>query len=81
MKTNNGFGKIFDLQQKLSAADIHHNLTSYRDGYIAIQAVVPGQRWEIEISEDGEVIVEVFRSDGKILNETSLEELIKEFSD
>lgn len=76
-----GFSKIFDLLEKLSAAKIHHGLTSYRSGYIAVQAVVPGQRWEIEISEDGEVIVEIFRSDGSILGEVELAELIARFSD
>ena len=43
-----------------------------RDDAILVDVVVPGQRWEIEFLLDEEPAVEVFKSDGKILDAAAL---------
>lgn len=37
---------------------------------------VPGERWEIEFLEDGQVEVEIFQSDGQILDKDALSKLL-----
>ena len=44
-------------------------------------SIAPGEYWEIEFLEDGEVDVERFRSNGHIDDESALEELFAQFSD
>jgi len=46
-----------------------------------VEVTVPGERWEIEFREDGEIGVEVFASKGRIQGAESLEELFRRFSD
>lgn len=73
--------KFFNIIDQLSQAGIHYSLASYRKGMVMIIASVPGRRIEIEISDDGEIEVESFLSDGVIDGENGLMSLIKEFSD
>jgi hypothetical protein len=46
-----------------------------------ISASVPGERWEIEISRDGDVDFEIFCSDGEMYDGAFMEEKINKFSD
>ncbi len=71
----------FQIIARLNAARIHHSITSIRDDAIMIDAAVPGERWEIEVFEDGHVEIERFRSDGEIADETALADLFARFSD
>ncbi|WP_235822092.1 hypothetical protein [Gottfriedia luciferensis] len=45
-----------------------------------VEVTVPGQRWEIEIMNDGTIEIEKFISDGDFYDAIELEVLIKEFS-
>ncbi len=60
---------------RLDEADIHYTLQSIREGAISVAVTVPGQRWEVEFHNDGDVEVEVFESDGEIRDERAIEEL------
>ena len=71
--------KLFELVRKLEDAKIFFTLRRNRTDGISIEAVVPGQRWEIDVLEDGDVAFEVFRSDGSILDEAKLEEFIEQW--
>lgn len=71
----------FDIIARLNAARIHHTITSIRDDALLIDAAVPGERWEIEVFEDGHVEVERYRSDGEIADEAALTELLARFPD
>jgi len=42
---------------------------------------VPGERWEIELTADGTVQIEVFRSDGEISDASKLDDLFARFAD
>ena len=46
-----------------------------------VEAVVPGQRWEIEFMSRGDVEIEKFLSDGTIYDSREFETLLKEFGD
>lgn len=46
-----------------------------------ICASVPGERWEIEISKDGNVEFEIFKSDGNLYSGEYLVQKIEDFTD
>ena len=43
-----------------------------RPDALMVTAVVPGERWEIEVFGDGHLEIEVFRSAGQIFDEDHL---------
>ena len=45
---------------------------------IMITIAIPGERWEIEVDQAGEVYIEKFRSDGSIYPEDELERMLEE---
>ncbi len=73
--------RLTQILDQLRAAGIHTTLRHDREGAISIDATVPGERWEIDLLDNGEVEVEVFRSDGTIFGESKLAELLERFSD
>ena len=62
---------------RLDGADIHYTLSSVREGAITVGVTLPEERWEIEFLSDGDVEVEVFRSDGDVHDASMLEELFQ----
>jgi hypothetical protein len=73
--------KLFAIIESLKQARISHSLYLNRDDAVTVLAVVPGYYWEIDVFKNGDVEVEVFSSDGEILDEIRLAALIAEFSD
>ena len=53
----------------------------YREGAISVVVRVPGEYWEVDFLEDGDVDVERFVSSGAIEEESALDELFARFSD
>jgi hypothetical protein len=72
---------LLDLLSRLKAAGIHYTLSDHTQDAVMVEVAVPGERWEIEIHDDGHIGVEVFVSGGKIRDETLLHDLFKRFSD
>jgi len=72
---------LFSFLQELRQTKIHYRLSDPRDDAIMVEVAVPGERWEIEFSEDGSVEVEVFRSDGQIRDVSSLSDLLNRHAD
>ena len=72
---------ILSVLRRLDAARIHYRLEPTRDDAIAVEVTVPGERWEIEFLELGEVAIEIFRSSGEILDARALADLLARFSD
>jgi hypothetical protein len=60
----NAFQGFLDFLRRLEEARIHYSLAHFRDETVAVEVVVPGERWEIEFFADGSVEVEVFSSVG-----------------
>jgi hypothetical protein len=71
----------FELIARLNAARVFYTISSIRDGALLIDAALPGERWEIEVFEDGHVEIERFRSTGEIDDETALAELFARSSE
>jgi hypothetical protein len=42
---------------------------------------VPGQMWEVEFVQDGEIVIEKFKSDGELFPEEELKILFRDFSE
>lgn len=77
--------EMSDSKQKLKAdeivrilhdADIHFICANYRTDAISFLATIPGERWEIDILEDGEVELERFITKSKIEDENKLKALV-----
>src|SRR6266540_6843544 len=60
------YAKLMGIIRALEAAQIHFTVTRYRDDAVSVQATVPGERWEIDVLEDGDVDFERFVSDGGV---------------
>lgn len=73
--------KVLTLLKRLQEARIFYTLAHNQEDAISIQVVVPGQRWEIDIYNNGTVDVEVFKSDGTILDLTAIDTLFRDYSD
>ncbi len=73
--------RLFGLLVRLKKARIHYRLDQIRDDYIMIDVTVPGERWEIEIPPEGDIEIEIYRSDGQMFDEKKLGELFEKFSD
>ena len=74
-------GELVDLLQKLKDANISFKLDHYLGDSISIIIAVPGERWEVDINRDGEVQIEIFRSQGELFDASMLDELFKNFAD
>lgn len=72
---------LYILLNRLQRAKIHHVVRHDREGAVTVDIVVPGERWELDVLEDGTVEIEVFKSDGTIHGESKLRELFAKFSD
>lgn len=75
------FDKLLTFVQRLEAARVPFQLKKNLEDAISILAFAPGEYWEIDFWADGEVYVERFRSNGKIHDESALEELFTLWSE
>ena len=72
------FSHLLAFLGRLSAARIPYTIRHSRPDAIMVRVVVPGERWEIDFLEDGDVDVEVFRSAGGVVAADGLlDELIR----
>lgn len=67
---NRGLSKptLHEFIRELEGAGTHYLLVPAGAGAVVVQVTLPGERWEVEFSEDGEPEAEVFRSDGKVFS-------------
>ena len=78
---SNIFDKLVSFLQNLEQQKIVYTLAHNRDEAIMVIVAVPGERWEIEFLSDGSVEVEKFISNGEIVGEESLNELLARYSE
>ena len=81
MSEINALKKLLALSDQLKAANIHHEVTRYREDGVSIIATVPGERWEIDVLDDGEIVVEVYKSQGGCRGAETLKDLFERHSD
>ena len=75
------FDRLLAFLRRLEDAKISHQLADYREGAVSVVVRGPGEYWEVDFLEDGEVEVERFRSNGHIDDESVLAELFAQCSD
>ncbi|GAA6622062.1 hypothetical protein [Scytonema sp. NUACC26] len=73
---SNGFNKLVAFLNQLEQEKISYTLAHNRDETIMVNVAVPGERWEVEFFEDGSIEVEKFISNGEILGEEILMDLL-----
>ena len=74
-------GDFINLLNKLEIANISFKLDKYLGDAVSIIITVPGERWEVDIDRNGDVQLEVFRSDGEIFDASKFAEVFCRFSD
>ena len=79
--TANHFSKLIAFLERLDQSKIPYTMEHSREDAIMILAFAPGEYWEIEFLQDGEIDIERYRSDGHIEDEAALEELFRLCSD
>jgi hypothetical protein len=72
---------LLGLLARLRAAHIHYELSDPTDGAVMVSVSVPGERWEVELHEDGQIGVEAFVSAKGVQGAEALEDLFCRFSD
>src|SRR5256885_733912 len=70
---------VASIKRQLKSAAISYIDCVRRDGALSLDAVVPGERWEIDVLDDSSVEIEVFKSDGEIYDESKINELVRRF--
>jgi hypothetical protein len=70
--------KLISFLEKLESEKFSFKLDKIRDS-ILVEVYVPGQRWEIEFMQDGEIQIEIYKSEGRICGEEMLEVLFRDF--
>ena len=77
----NVFKRFTDFLDRLEKEKIGYWLERSRDDAMMVIAVVPGEYWEVEFLDDGQVEVECYRSDGKVHDQSILAELFAKHSE
>lgn len=67
--------ELTDLLDRLDAAEIQYTLASVSEGAIEVGIDVTGEHWKVEFNDDGEIEVEIFRSDGQVFDYGIIEDL------
>lgn len=69
--------RLTNFVDRLDTAQLHYTMTSVTEGAIRVGVTVPGEHWQIEFADDGDVEVEVFRSNGELFDLEKADELIE----
>ena len=77
----NVFADLLSFLKRMDDAKIACTLRHSREDALMVRINVPGERWEVEFLQDGDVEVERFISDGDIQPASALDELFARFSD
>jgi hypothetical protein len=75
------FSRLLGFLERLDSAKIGYVLKHSRVDALMIVAYSPVGYWEIEFLVDGEIEIERYRSDGRIEDESILEELFASWAD
>ena len=66
--------KMFDFLDVLESESVTYRLSWNRPTALMVEVFIPGEHWEVEFLDDGDVDVEVFKGQG-VVGEEALEEL------
>ena len=69
--------KLTKFLDRLDDAGIHYTLSSVEEDTITVGVRLPDERWDVGFDADGDVQVEVFRSEGDVRGAEALEDLFE----
>jgi hypothetical protein len=72
---------VLDFLNELERRKIHYTLQHNRANALMVLIAVPSERWEAEFFDDGQIEVEVFKSNGEITGAESIKRLFETFSE
>jgi hypothetical protein len=72
---------LLDFVERLQRAKLHHEFSAPTERAVMVSVRVPGEYWEIEFHEDGDVGVEVFRSVNGVEGKERLDDLFMRHGD
>jgi hypothetical protein len=72
---------LVSILKEIESRKIHYTLQRYLDDSISLCVAVPGERWEIDINQFGEMQIEIFKSNGEIHDSEMLDDLFERFAD
>lgn len=67
--------ELTDLLDRLDAAEIQYTLASVSEGSIVVGIDVSDEHWNVEFMDDGDIEVEIFKSDGQVFDYSVIEDL------
>ena len=59
-----GYQSFFDMCAELDRRHVKYDVVSVRDQALMIRVAVPGERWELEVFDDGRIELERFVTQG-----------------
>ena len=77
----NQFSKFLAFLERLDQAKIGYDLRHSRDNAVMVIVYAPGEYWEIEFVEDGDIDIERYRSNGHIDDESVLDDFFALWAD
>ena len=80
-KSSTKLSALTDFLDRLDSADIHYTLTSVRENAVMVGVTIPGERWEVEFMADGDIEVEIFKSEGAVKGFDNIDELFERAAD
>lgn len=79
--TQSSLAKLLSFLDSLEHGKIHYRLAHVRDS-LMVEIDVPGEKWEVEFFDDGEIEIERFVSTFvHAITEDELAQLVAEYSD
>ena len=73
--------KLTKFLDRLDEADLHYTLSSVTEDAVIVAVRSADERWELEFSGDGDIEVEIFKSDGEIGDASMIDELFERGED
>lgn len=67
--------KLMEFLERLQDAEMEYELKHSRDDAVSVWVDAVTEKWEVDFVTDGSIDVEVFTSDGSVLDEDSFDEL------
>ncbi len=70
---------LIDFLYRLDEQKVRYTLSGDVRGSIMVGFAYPGERWEVSFYDDGQIRVEIFRSDGRMFDESKLAEFFEKW--
>ena len=73
--------ELTNLLDRLDAAEIQYTLASVSEGTIEVGIDVNDEHWKVEFMDDGDIEIEIFKSDGQTFDYSVIEDLFEDDDD